>query len=60
MNDRERADFERYLRACTDRQVSGVYWKERYAKRYSYSRLAKDEAARRGIRIASTLDELRA
>jgi hypothetical protein len=42
-SERERREFEAYLRACTDEQVQGVLEKERAAKRQNYVRLAKSE-----------------
>lgn len=47
MTDRERREFEQYLRQCTDRQVLGVLDKERAAGRKDYVDLAKAEALRR-------------
>jgi hypothetical protein len=45
----EMRDFRGYLRNCTDRQVRGVYDKEREAGRMEYAELALAEAERRGI-----------
>jgi hypothetical protein len=42
-------EFNAYLRNCTDRQVQGVYEKERDAGREEYVELARAEAERRGI-----------
>jgi len=44
-------DFSGYLRNCTDRQVQGVYDKEKNAGRDGYAELAINEAARRGINL---------
>lgn len=49
MTQKDRDEFIAYLRNCTDRQVIGVYQKEKDAKRISYIRLAKAEMERRGI-----------
>lgn len=49
MTKREEAEFRQYLRQCTDRQVRGVYEKERDAGRTDYMRLAEIEAAARKI-----------
>lgn len=49
MTSKDKANFQAYLEACTDRQVQGVYEKERAAGRRGYANLAKVEAARRGI-----------
>lgn len=46
---KERESFAAYLRACTDRQVLGVYEKERAARRRAYATLAKEEAIRRNL-----------
>ena len=46
-------DFNGYLRACTNRQIQGVFDKERKAGREDYAELARTEARVRGI----TLDE---
>lgn len=51
MTKSEEQDFRGYLRNCTDRQVRGVYEKERDAGRTDYQRLAEIEAARRGIEL---------
>jgi hypothetical protein len=42
-------EFNAYLKQCTDRQVRGVYEKERSAGREEYAELARAEAERRGI-----------
>jgi hypothetical protein len=44
-------EFSGYLRNCTDRQVQGVYDKEKAADREEYAELAKLEADRRGIHL---------
>ena len=41
--------FATYLRCCTDKQVRGVYDKERKAGRNCYAALAEVEAQRRGL-----------
>jgi len=41
--------FADYLRQCTDRQVRGVYEKERKAGRDAYATLAEIEGERRGL-----------
>jgi len=46
---REVREFCLYLRNCTDRQVRGVYEKEKKAKREVYMALAEVEAERRGL-----------
>jgi hypothetical protein len=51
MNKRDKDDFRGYLRNCTDRQVQGVYEKEKEAGRDDYAELAKDEGYRRNIHI---------
>lgn len=51
MSNKDKSEFIAYLRACTDRQVQGVYDKERAAGRKAYAQLAADEATRRGIKI---------
>lgn len=51
MNRRDRDEFAAYLRNCTDRQVQGVYEKEKGAGRLDYADLAVAEAARRGIEL---------
>ena len=45
-------EFRDYLKACTDRQVQGVYEKERDAGCEEYVELARAEAERRGIELA--------
>jgi hypothetical protein len=49
MTPQERREFANYLRQCTDRQVCGVYEKEKAAGRDEETHLAELEAARRGI-----------
>lgn len=51
MNKKDKNEFRAYLRQCTDRQVQGVYEKERDAGREDYAELAKDEGHRRNIHI---------
>jgi len=46
---RDKAEFEGFLRQCTDRQVLGVLEKERAADRKDYAGLAANEAARRSL-----------
>ena len=48
---RDKKEFTGYLRACTDRQVQGVYDKESQAARRVYARLAEAEATKRGIAL---------
>ena len=47
----EMKDFRGYLKNCTDRQVQGVYDKEKAAGREDYAELAVAEAECRGITI---------
>lgn len=49
MNPRDRSEFQSYLRDCTDRQVIGVYEKEKAAGRKDYAALAEIEAVRRNL-----------
>jgi hypothetical protein len=51
VTERDKSEFRAYLRACTDRQVHGVYDKEKAAHRRAYTQLAVEEAARRGISL---------
>jgi hypothetical protein len=51
VNARDIRDFRAYLAACTDRQVQGVYNKEKAAGREAYAELAVAEAERRGIQL---------
>lgn len=44
-------EFTGYLRQCTDKQVRGVYEKEKAANRDEYATLAEIEAERRGISL---------
>lgn len=44
-------EFIGYLRTCTDRQVYGVYEKEKQAGRFIYAELARTEAYRRGLSV---------
>jgi hypothetical protein len=47
MNAKEIAEFNAYLRACTDAQVAGVLQKEKAAGRKAYAQLAREEDDRR-------------
>lgn len=47
----DKAEFNAYLRACTDAQVGGVYQKERAANRRGFAQLAAEEAQRRGFDV---------
>lgn len=49
MTAKDRREFEMYLAACTDRQVIGVYEKERDADRWDYARLVKAEMRARNL-----------
>jgi hypothetical protein len=49
MTPQDKRDFNEYLRLCTDRQVLGVYEKERNAGRRGYAELARAEAQRRNL-----------
>lgn len=49
MNARDMREFIGYLRNCTDRQVQGVYDKEREAGRDEYALLAFTELENRGL-----------
>jgi hypothetical protein len=51
MDANDMREFMGYLRQCTDRQVRGVYEKERDAGREDYALLAQAEASRRGIAL---------
>lgn len=51
MTEKDKKEFRLYLQQCTDRQVQGVYEKERKARRYDYAELAIDEGYRRNIYI---------
>ena len=51
MTERDKTEFKAYLRQCTDKQVQGVWTKERRAGRLEYAELAKDEGYRRNIHI---------
>ena len=51
MTAQDEREFRGYLRQCSDRQVIGVYEKERAASRTDYMRLAEIEAARRGLEV---------
>lgn len=45
----DKEEFQGYLAACSDRQVRGVYEKEKQANRRAYAQLAKEELVRRGL-----------
>ena len=49
MTKRDREEFKGYLANCTDRQVYGVYEKEKAAGRKAYANLALEEMRKRGI-----------
>jgi hypothetical protein len=49
MTAHDMREFRGYLKNCTDRQVRGVYEKERDAGRDDYAELALAEAEARGI-----------
>ena len=49
MNARDLKEFQGYLDNCTDRQVHGVYLKEKQAGREAYAELAYLELIRRGL-----------
>jgi hypothetical protein len=49
LSAKDEREFKGYLRQCTDRQVVGVWEKERDAGRTEYRLLAEIEAARRGV-----------
>jgi hypothetical protein len=51
MTQREKDGFAGYLRNCTDRQVQGVYDKEKGAGRRAYANLAVAEAERSRIHL---------
>lgn len=51
MTAQDRKEFKSYLRSCTDKQVQGVYDKERAAGRSTYAEMAQDEAERREIQL---------
>ena len=51
MNAQDMKEFRQYLKQCTDRQVRGVYEKERAAGREDYAELAQAEADARGIEL---------
>jgi len=44
-------EFRLYLKQCTDRQVEGVFEREKAAGRETYMELARAEAEHRGITI---------
>jgi hypothetical protein len=48
---REASEFRAYLRACTDRQVQGVYDREKDAGRTKFATMAREEAASRGFSV---------
>jgi hypothetical protein len=51
MNAEDMREFRGYLKNCTDRQVQGVYDREKAAGRDDYAELAIAEAERRGIEL---------
>jgi hypothetical protein len=51
LNAHEIEEFCGYLRNCSDRQVQGVYDKEKAAFRQAYAQLAILEAQRRGLEL---------
>jgi hypothetical protein len=51
VNTKDRQEFVVYLRNCTNRQIQGVYDKEKSAGRKDYAKLALQEAKRRGIEL---------
>lgn len=51
MTRKDKTEFEGYLRNCTDKQVQGVYDREKEARRMDYAALAVSEAERRGITL---------
>lgn len=51
MTQKDIADFNSYLHACTDAQVRGVFDKEMRAGRKEYALLAAEEAWRRGFGV---------
>jgi hypothetical protein len=51
MNAQDMREFRDYLKACTDRQVQGVYDNEFTAGRDDYAELAIAEAEHRGIEL---------
>jgi hypothetical protein len=54
MTQRDRIEFRQYLRQCTDRQVLGVFQKEKDAGRTEYAMLAAVEIERRGLTLRSS------
>lgn len=51
MNAKDLREFRAYLKQCTDKQVQGVYDKEKEAGREVEMELAVAEAERRGIEL---------
>jgi hypothetical protein len=51
MTREDREEFRLYCWNCTDRQVRGVYEKERDAGRDDYAEIARAEAERRNIAL---------
>jgi hypothetical protein len=51
MTREDREKFRLYCRACSARQVRGVYEKERAAGRDDYAEIARAEAERRNIAL---------
>jgi hypothetical protein len=57
MNDKDKREFQAYLKACTDAQVRGVWEKEDKAGREDYASLTAIEADRRGIVLPGQFDD---
>ncbi len=49
MTQKDRKEFIQYLKNCTDKQVQGVYDKEKQAGRTGYASLAMAELQARGL-----------
>lgn len=49
MTEQDRVEFDLYLKAMTNKQVLGVYQKERDADRKDYAELAYLELCKRGM-----------
>lgn len=49
MTEKDKREFQQYLKNCTDAQVQGVYDKESKAGRTEYADLAFNEAMRRAV-----------
>ena len=52
LSDRDIREFRGFLRSATDRQVQGIYDKEKRAGRDDYAALAVAEAQRRGLELS--------